>query len=245
MSNFLSNSDNLFGKIKNIVPEDGETYRGKKFITFDIDLAHDEVLEDTIDLVEEADIAATWFVTHDTTLLSRLRKNKKFEIGIHPNFNFLLQGDYRNGYKAEEVIDRLLNIVPEAKSVRSHSITQSSLLIDIFQQKGLSHDCNYFIPYNSEIEIKPWYLYNGMIEVPYLWEDDVELLSRNPSSIKKILFKNELSVINFHPIHVYLNTDNMDRYEETISIHNYPKQLIGYRNNREGIRSILKKLIQF
>ena len=122
------------------------------YLTFDIDWACDEVLADTIDLVEQADIYATWFVTHDTPLLKRLRDNPKFELGIHPNFNNILAGrpDPANGMSAEETVDRLLSLVPEAKSVRSHSMTQSSVLLKLFLDKGLTHDCNHFIPHQAE-----------------------------------------------------------------------------------------------
>ncbi|MBK7450428.1 MAG: hypothetical protein IPJ47_13810, partial [Anaerolineales bacterium] len=104
-------------------------------MTFDIDWAHDDVLNDTIDLVEEANIAATWFVTHETPLLSRLRANSKFELGLHPNFNFLLEGDIRNGKNCHEVIDRMYAIVPEAVSARSHSMTQNSGILELFKSR--------------------------------------------------------------------------------------------------------------
>jgi hypothetical protein len=121
------------------------------YLTFDIDWACDGVLADTIDLVEEADVCATWFVTHDTPLLKRLRENPKFELGIHPNFNNILAGrpDPTNGKNAEETVVRLLSLVPEAKSVRSHSMTQNSTLLQIFFDKGLTHECNHFIPHHS------------------------------------------------------------------------------------------------
>lgn len=60
------------------------------FFTFDIDWACDEVLSDTIDIIEAAGVSATFFVTHQTTLLERLRANSAIELGVHPNFNTLL-----------------------------------------------------------------------------------------------------------------------------------------------------------
>ena len=51
------------------------------FLTLDIDWAHDEVLNDTIDLLESSRIKATWFATHDTKVLERLRVNQIFEMG--------------------------------------------------------------------------------------------------------------------------------------------------------------------
>ena len=112
-----------FQKISSIDIEDDSSWLDAFFLTFDIDWANDDVLNDTIDLIEDKDVTATWFVTHDTSLLSRLRQNSKFELGIHPNFNWLLEGDDRNGRNAREVIERLLAIVPEATSVRSHAMT--------------------------------------------------------------------------------------------------------------------------
>jgi len=141
-----------FGKISDILPETPDTWETRFFLTFDIDWANDDVLADSIDLVEEANISATWFVTHDTPLLKRLRANSKFELGIHPNFNFLLNGDPSNGRNAEEVIDRLLCVVPEAKSVRSHSMTQSSHLLQLFVDRGIYYDCNHYIPKNAGLQ---------------------------------------------------------------------------------------------
>lgn len=79
------------------------------YLSIDIDWAHDDVLADTIDLVEEYRVPVTWFVTHDTPLLARLRSHPDFELGIHPNFNFLLSGDSRAGRNATEVVDRLMD----------------------------------------------------------------------------------------------------------------------------------------
>ncbi len=77
-----------FKNISSIVVNEEHTWKDKIFLTFDIDWANDDVLNDTIDLIERSDIAATWFVTHDTPVLNRLRANPRFELGIHPNFNF-------------------------------------------------------------------------------------------------------------------------------------------------------------
>jgi len=47
-------------------------------LTLDIDWAGDAVLADCIELVEATGAPATWFVTHDTPLLERVRANNKF-----------------------------------------------------------------------------------------------------------------------------------------------------------------------
>lgn len=217
------------------------------YLTIDIDWAHDIVLSDTIDLVEKAGVSATWFVTHDTPLIARLKKIKKFELGIHPNFNYLLQGDLRNGKTAEEIIENLLKIVPDAKSIRSHSMTQSSQLLDLFKKFGLTHDCNHFIPVNAGIKLRPWLLWNNMIRVPYFWEDDLacqyEQQGYYKDEIKKLKLHPGLKVFDFHPIHIYLNTEHLDRYTSTRNLHNHPKELIEYRYNGIGSRTRLENLL--
>lgn len=160
---------NIFKKVLEIKHDNQITWNNKVFLTFDVDWANDEIFEDTIDLVEMYESPATWFVTHATPILGRLRNNIDFELGIHPNFNLLLDGDDRGGKNADEVVDRLLNLVPEAKSVRSHSLTQSSKLIDLFKRKGLTHECNSLIPAISGITPKPWILSCDFTRVPLFW----------------------------------------------------------------------------
>lgn len=225
--------------ISSIQVDSSASWSQKPFLTLDIDWVHDEILADTIDLVESHQIPATWFVTHDTPLLSRLRDNPDFELGIHPNFNFLLSGDNRTGRDAVEVVDRLLNIVPEAKCVRSHSTTQSSSLLDLFSRKGLTHECNSFIPAQSGIELKPWRRWSGMTCIPYSWEDDVACLygPDRALSMSQLIGLAGIKVFDFHPVHVFLNTEHMDRYEKTREWHRSPQDLLTHRYEGEGTRT--------
>ena len=185
----------------------------------------------------------TW-TAHDTTLLERLRNNPKFELGIHPNFNFLLAGDPRNGSTAEEVVDNLLEIVPEAKVVRSHSITQSSRLLDIFASKGLTHDCNHFIPEQASIELKPYLCWTGVIKVPYFWEDAAACMTDLNTPISKLVHRAGLRVFNFHPIHVFLDTEELRRYEQARPNYQNLLELIKLKNQDDnGTRDRLKRLL--
>ncbi len=228
------------------IQTDSDNWSQIPYITLDIDWAHNDILADSIELIEMHRVPATWFVTHDTPLLLRLRSNPDFELGIHPNFNFLLNGDSRAGHDAAEVVDRILAIVPEAKAVRSHSTTQSSNLLDLFLNRGLTHECNSFIPVQSGIELKPWCLWFNLTRVPYYWEDDVSCLysSDNELSMGKLIGMRGLKVFDFHPIHVFLNTESLDRYERTRSLHHNPKELIKYRYEGYGTRSRLIELLE-
>lgn len=235
---------NRFSKISSIDVRDERTWTDELFLTFDIDWAHDLILQDSIELIESAGAAATWFVTHDTLLLERLKSNPKFELGIHPNFNFLLNGDSRNGSTAQEVVDRLINLIPYVKSIRSHSITQSSVLLDIFEASGLTHDVNHFIPAHTGMELVPWVLWNGLVRVPYFWADDVACMCGPVDRIDKLTTCRGLKVLNFHPIHVFLNTEDLSRYESTRHLHQNPSELIKYRYEGEGTRTRLLDLIK-
>jgi len=236
--------------IKSINPNKPSTWEDYLFLTFDIDWACDDVLAYTIDMVEEAGVYATWFVTHDTPLLERLRENPKFELGIHPNFNNILAGKYDpdNGKSAEQVIDKLLSIVPEARSVRSHSLTQSSKLVQLFVEKGLTHDCNYFIPHQTRINLCPWYFWNSIIKVPHFWEDDISFVcNENLDNIEVLTRRKGLKVFDFHPIHVFLNTENKERYETARLYYHSPEVLMKLRNNEtfgtgDALRLLLSTL---
>jgi hypothetical protein len=232
-----------FGLLSSIDPAQPSSWQGKIFLTFDIDWAHDDVLSETVDLVEMAEVPATWFLTHDTPVKARIRQNPKFELGIHPNFNFLLDGDARNGRNAREVIERLMEVVPEARSVRSHSITQSSVLIERFKEAGLTHESNYLVPHHSGIALAPYELWNGVCRVPYHWEDDVHFLHGHTHTMQDVLNLPGLQVFNFHPIHVYLNTEHQDRYELTRSLHRNPLAMLKYRNAGCGTRNRLLDII--
>ena len=233
-----------FKKISEIQVDEPDSWQDKMFLTFDVDWAHDDVLSDTIDIVENAGVSATWFVTHDTPVLERLRHNDSFELGIHPNFNFLMNGSNQNGRNLEEVVERVLEIVPDAKSVRSHSMLQNTPLLEMFKSKGLTHECNHFIPEQSGVLLKPWRLWNDLTKVPYFWEDDLVCKYEDNNALEALVKRDGLKVFDFHPIHVFLNTESMERYNNSRDVHKDPQKL---KENRlvdgDGSRVYLNRLI--
>ncbi len=230
--------------ISNIVP-DSNPWKDRIYLTFDIDWAHDDVLNYTIDLVESYDVCATWFVTHETPILDRLRANPNFELGVHPNFNPLLNGSLESFKNAYEVLTNILSIVPEAVSVRSHSMTQNTYLLQIFRDAGLTHDSNHFIPSQSKMVLLPWRLWNGLIKCPYFWEDDLHCLFKDHSvEIDDLIQQEGLKIFDFHPIHVFLNTESLDRYECTRPFHHSPKELIKHSYEGYGTRNRLIELLK-
>ena len=244
-SNGLPPPDHGFGLVGSVDPALPASWDGRIFLTFDIDWADDAVIEATIDLVEQAGVPATWFVTHDTPVLARLRANPSFELGIHPNFlPLLMQGNPRNGATAGEVVDRLLEIVPEAKSVRSHSLIQSGRLLELFRDKGLTHEANSFIPEQSGMALRPWIDWFGMIKVPYFWEDDFWCEAPARASIEEVHARPGIRGYDFHPIHVFLNTDRLSRYEEARPAFGDAEALERHRNlETAGVADMLRGVL--
>lgn len=246
MSCCACKSDSMFSTINRIVVDEQQSWKDKLFLTFDLDWCSDAVLDTVINMVEEAGIAATWFITHETRLLDRLRANADFELGIHPNFNPLLEGNTCYGKTIHEVVAHYKAIVPEAVSVRSHSMTQSSRILDAFEGNGLRYDCNTFVPHASGILLKPWYHWTSeLIKVPYFWEDDVHCIHEHDWGIERYMLSSGLRVFDFHPIHVFLNTEHLDRYEDSRTSHHDISELNGHVNEHGfGTRDFLTRLIQ-
>ncbi len=81
-------------------------------------------------------------------------------------------------------------------------------------KKGIKVDCSIFMPYVNNLE-KFYFEINSekILRVPYNWEDDYEFYQK----YKKYEFydiqnlKNK--ILDFHPIHVYLNSNSEKQYE--------------------------------
>jgi hypothetical protein len=233
-----------FGTLSQIRPDEPQTWENRVFLTLDIDWACDGVLSAVMDLVEAAGVPATWFVTHETPLLARLRAIPQFELGIHPNFNKLLQaGDPGNGANAEEVLARLKALVPEAVSTRSHAVTQSGIFHGLYQRHGLTHESNTFVPFCAGVPLKPWVNFDGLVKVPFFWEDDIHHLFEQTESLAPMLAAPGLKVFSFHPIHVFLNSPNLDRYEASRPVHQDAARLVEFVHPGVGVKTYLSELL--
>ena len=232
-----------FARISSVAIDNPSTWEGRWFLTFDVDWAHDAVLQDVIELLEPSGVAATWFVTHKTPLVRRLQINSNFEVGIRPNFNPLLNGDNSNGTSAAKIIDTLLDVVPRCRSVRSHSLAQSGPINRLFADRQITHSSNCFVPERSGIHLRPWFLSSGLIEVPYCWADEHCEEKWQSFAVSRFVSLTGLVVFDFHPIHVFLNTEHLDRYERTRSLHQNPTELIKHRYEGYGTRNRLMELL--
>jgi hypothetical protein len=232
-----------FSKISSIEPNNLDSWQKKIFLTFDLDWAHEEVISDTIDLINQSGVSSTWFVTHKSPVLEKLSKKENVELGIHPNFSIAFNQSNKININPEEVLNDLLHIVPDAKSVRSHSLFHSERLVDIFKDFGLSHISNCFIPHGSGMEVRPFSIWEDMVMVPHCWQDNVALKMNLPFPDKTELLESHF-VFNFHPIHIFLNTENLERYELSRPLHQNPDKLISKRFNGVGTRTLLLDLLE-
>lgn len=236
----------IFEQIKNINVIDTSTWIDKIFLTFDMDWCSDEVLSYTLDFIEKYDLKATFFVTHETNILKRIRKNKNIELGIHPNFNPLLNGDFMYGKNIEQVLDFYKKLVPEALSIRSHSLTQNSLILSMLNKFDLTHECNSYIPNNSGIKLKPYLHWDKRLtRVPHFWEDDLHCIYKDLWDVNDYKNNKGLKVFDFHPIHIFLNTEDLSRYERARdSFKNY-KLLEKFINTKSyGIKDFFFSIIE-
>lgn len=191
-------------------------------LTFDMDWCSDQVLAAALDRVERAGVAATFFVTHDTPLLARMRENPLIELGIHPNYNKLLDGVSERpeaGFRG--VVTDLIKIVPEAASTRSHALTTNSVILSAYASLGIKREVNWYIPLLSGMGLRPFYHFDHkLIRIPFFFEDDAhcaELDNGFPLdwdadkwlSAPSMPYK----VFNFHPIHLFINTETTGRYQ--------------------------------
>jgi len=228
--------------ISSINPNEPASWKSKIFLSFDSDWANDEVILDSYNLVHQHSVKSTWFITNKSAALEILEHDNLVELGIHPNFNKLLNNVSLSG-DSESVLQELLSFVPRARSVRSHSLTQNERLLDLFSKYGLTHISNLFVPYNSGIKMKPFYLWDNTTIIPHCWQDNVALKMDTGFPNNQDLIDG-FYVFDFHPIHIFLNTENLDRYEKTRSLHQNPKELIKHRYKGYGTRNRLIELLE-
>lgn len=181
-------------------------------ITFDVDWAPDFVIEDIADILEKHNVCSTWFITHESPALERLRANPElFELGIHPNF---LEGS-SHGNSPDEILSHLLSIVPDAKSIRTHGLAQSGPLLAHIQSHGLIYDLSIFMPGVSNLH--PFeFRWNGgvLVRMPYNWSDDYEMQKEEPNWTLNLISKLDgMRILNFHPVLLYLNLTDFKPYE--------------------------------
>lgn len=203
-------------------------------ITLDVDWASDEVLSGALDVVRELDVPVTLFCTHPTALLHDLDRSR-VEIAWHPNF--LQPRD------DAELVDEMAGWFPGCEGVRAHALYFHSRLAPLYLGHGLrylAHDLRFLVP-----GLAPARHWSGLIDVPGFWEDDVHALYFDgdfcPERVD--LSAPGLKVFDFHPIHLALNTDRMERYEAAREDMEAGRSLAAHVNPGLGSRTFLRSAV--
>ncbi|OGC09640.1 hypothetical protein A2V82_07745 [candidate division KSB1 bacterium RBG_16_48_16] len=204
-------------------------------LTFDIDWAHDAVLDWTLELLDRYNARATFFCTHKVNL-------GRHEYALHPN--------YQKEANRRDAIAKLKDIYPQACGVRSHGMEIAlGKDFELYESFGIRYDSNYAM--QRVKNIKPFFLMNEIVEIPLYFGDAFLVYDR--SSFKDRLFnlshwlspENGLAVFAFHPIHIYLNTASLDHYNDCRPYFSDHKKLWAMRNKGTGVYSFIIELLNY
>lgn len=198
-------------------------------ITSDLDWAPNQVLDFMLDPIGKLGIKATIFCTH------RIHVGGNYELGLHPN--------YTKNLERETLVD-LMRLVPGCKGIRSHGLFIHSILFQLYHELGIEYDSSYLIPMHI---VEPFNHLLGIVEIPMFFADDAYFCGCSPSfNVSDLcLGKAGLKVFNFHPIHVFINTDSSRRYAKAKNFYQKPSHLRRYRKNGRGTRTLFLDLLEY
>ena len=148
-------------------------------MTFDLDWAPDFVINYVSRILIDNRIRATFFVTHSSQAVDFLaRHSDLFELGIHPNF----LPNSTQGNIEENILKHCLELVPDAKSMRTHSLVQSTPLLGrIMTQTYIVCDVSLYLPHAPLVSpVEYWWQNRMLLRIPFIWEDDLEMERRDP-----------------------------------------------------------------
>ena len=216
-------------------------------LTFDIDWAPDYAISHCLELLENAECKATFFATHSTPLNLEII-DRGHNLGIHPNF---LPGSSQ-GSDVKEIISECLDYAPDAWCMRTHALVQSTpLLHEIFSKfPQLKLDVSLFM-HRSRFAHKVRWDFNGVSfdRLLYNWEDDAQFSGFIKDKMPDLFF-GELTVFDFHPIHVFLNSTDGSEYrklkmeQSLVSLSSLDAHVAEkYINHGLGTRSYLKGVL--
>lgn len=175
-------------------------------ITLDVDWAPDCAIDAVASLLVEHRTKATWFITHASPAVERLRAHGGlFELGVHPNFH---EGS-THGTNPADVLNHVMTLVPDATSVRTHGLVQSTRLFGLMLERTpLRNDVSLLLSYAPGLRSAPLRVGRGeMRRIPFFWEDDLEVDRTDARWHVDWVDCHDpgLKVFAFHPLAVYIN----------------------------------------
>lgn len=215
-------------------------------ITLDCDWAPDFVLEYVGKILITYNVKSTWFVTNNSNFVQNHKTNPLFEFGLHPNFS----PNSTQGTNPDEILSNMTKIIPNAKSVRTHGLIQSSNLLSKFPEHGIENDVSIILPRTKNI-VPHYSDYLKLFRYPFFWEDDEEFSTKFSWSVNDMnLNFSGLKIFDFHPIHIFLNSNKINNYlelKEEIGLNNLnEKNIQKYVNfDSKGVGTFFSELVEF
>jgi len=204
-------------------------------ITLDVDWAPDGVIEPVLESLQDAGVKCTFFATHASPLLMNVG-DERVEVGLHPNFNGC-NGDY------DTPLRTLMEAYPRARGGRSHSLYVSSHILRRYQQHGLSYESNNFMPMHPHL--RPMMRFERFVSIPFYWSDDrLEVYSW--FDLRNLRLDDPgLKVLNFHPIHVFMNTASEEHYLGYKQHYQDPDALRPFIHQGSGVGSLFDAVLRY
>ena len=219
--------------------------RDKKIcITIDQDWCHDQLLNYGLELFSRFQIPVTVFVTDFS---KKWYQSDFIEIGAHVNF----EKNSTQGNSIDEIILNANESIENCRSFRSHSLLTSTRILDkVSELTNWDIESNVYLRDFVESKITQFPGKRSINRMIINFEDDIDMrIDRWPH---KILDECQdldrfLLTFDFHPIHIFLNSQNMKMYEFVKSlglVGGDVKELLKFQND-QSIQGTYYHLLEF
>ena len=219
-------------------------------LSVDVEWASPEVLADTVRLLDEHALRATFFCTHAGVEVPG------HERGLHPNFR--CAGETVRALRAtagaggsnltdtavyEHVVRTTRAFCPEAVGVRAHSLFYESDLLPIYRQAGIEYDSSYFLPLAAGL--RPMWKECGILEIPIHYMDHCDLAEQATGFRLDGLGLGQpgLKVLDFHPNLIFLNAATTGQYLASKPHYHDADRLRRLRHPGRGVRTLFIELL--
>lgn len=200
-------------------------------ISIDTEWSPSKVIRDVVNILEDYNVSATFFSTHDDGLAL-----DNHERALHPNFLDEERSD-------EEILDEVVKMYPEAVGVRSHGLYTYTNLRNLYSDRGIEYESNYLM--YREPNIRPFTMYPGIVQFPIYFMDDMWLRQGgNRITAQELVEVPGFKIFTFHPMQIYTNCNSIEDYEELKEYYDEPDKLGERRRSGYGVRDLFKDLLE-
>jgi hypothetical protein len=199
--------------------------------SMDTDWCTAETIRYVFDHIVDSRLALTMFCTDNYPVLS---ERPRTEIALHYNME---NGGFEQSFKyiAEQF--------PEARGSRGHSLAFSERLRPVFRERRIAYDSSYLmycLPH-----IRPFLIGRGLWEYPIYFMDmfHMEMAMNNgpEAPAKGELALSGLKVLDFHPVHLLLNTPTFEFYFQHKHFYHDTEGLLRHAYPGFGVRSLFEQ----